>query len=205
MPTLPTTDDELLAAARQIVAGINANPALWVNAPVDPAQQSSDANAFEIANQDQIAKKAASEQATEVKNDRKKVLKTNLSRLKSWAEGIVGKNDPRLNELGFSVSSAGTPLQKPGQPDELNACGVKPIGEFELEWKKPTSGGRVAGYQILRKLPTDATFIIHTTTTSKATSKVLVGQPLNVIIQYRIVAFNDAGDSLPSNTVEVKM
>ncbi|MGF1573631.1 MAG: fibronectin type III domain-containing protein [Sumerlaeia bacterium] len=158
-----------------------------------------------MANQDQIAKKAASEQATEVKNDRKKVLRTNISRLKSWAEGIVGKNDPRLTELGFSAPAAGAPLQKPGQPDELNACGVKPIGEFELEWKKPTTGGKVAGYQILRKLPTEGTFTIHTTASSKVVEKVLTGQPVNVLIQYRILSFNDAGDSLPSNTVEVKL
>jgi hypothetical protein len=132
-------------------------------------------------------------------------VKANLSRLKSWAEGIVGKNDPRLNELGFSAPAAATPLAVPGQPEAAEACEEKPTGEFKLEWKKPTSGGKPAGYQILRKLATDATFTIHTTASSKAVEKVITGQPTNVVMQFRLVAFNDAGEGLPSNTVEVKL
>ena len=201
MPTLPSADDALLAAARQVVAGINANPALWVNPPINAAQQTTDANNFETAAQDQVAKKAAAEQATETKNDRKKVLKTNLSRLKSWAEGLVGKNDPRLNQLGFGAPSAPTPLQRPGQPEAVEACEEKPTGEFKLEWKKPTSGGKPAGYQILRKLAAETTFNIIANASSKATEKVMTAQPLNNLMQFRIVAFNDAGESLPSNTV----
>lgn len=205
MATAPTTDDEILAAARQAAAGILANPTLWVTPPISTAVQNTDADGFQTAMQDQVAKKAAAELATAVKADKKAVVKANLSRLKSWAEGIVGKNDPRLNELGFSAPTGGTPLEKPGQPEELEACNEKPTGEFELKWKKPSSGGKVAGYQILRKLAAETVFTIHTTASSKATSKIITAQPLNNLMQFRIIAFNDAGDSVPSNTVEVKL
>lgn len=40
---------------------------------------------------------------------------------------------------------------------------------------------------------------------SKAVEKVITGQPTNVVMQFRIVAFNDAGEGFPSNTVEVKL
>lgn len=205
MPTTPSIDDEILQSARQVVAGITANPSLWTNPPIPVAQQTAEATNFQTAMQEQVTKKAAAEQATDLKNDRRAVVKNNLSRLKSWAESIVGKNDARLNELGFSGPAAASPLELPGQPGSLDACGETPLGELTLTWEKPTDGGKPAGYQIQRKLATEAVFTIVATATSKALKKTLTSQPLNVSIQYRLVAFNDAGDSVPSNTVEVKL
>jgi hypothetical protein len=205
MPTTPSVDDELLQSARQVIVGINANPNLWRNPPIDLPVQTANADTFEAAMQDQVARKAAAEQATAVKNDNRAVVKSNLSRLKSWAESIVGKDDPRLNELGFSGPAEATPLEPPGQPGSLSACNQKPTGELTLEWEKAEDGGKPAGYQIQRKLPTEAAFSIVATATTRVTEKTLMNQPLDVLIQYRIVAFNDAGDSIPSNTVEVKL
>jgi hypothetical protein len=205
MLAAPTTDDKLLRAARQVVIGINANPALWVTRPIATAVQTTEANTFPTAMQGQVAKKAAAELATLVKTDKKAIIKANLSRLKLWAEGIVGRNDPRLNHLGFNAPTAGKPLAKPGQPEELEACNEKPTGEFESVWKNPSGGDKQAGYQILRKLAAGRVFISHTAASKKATSKIITAQPTNSARQFRISAFNDSGDSLSSNTVEVKL
>ena len=54
-----------------------------------------DATAFQPANKDRVAKKTKAGLAMNVNDDKKTVVKASLSRPKSSAEGIVGRNDRR--------------------------------------------------------------------------------------------------------------
>ncbi len=98
-----------------------------------------------------------------------------------------------------------TSLAKPGQLDLVEASDERPTDEIELKWTKPTTGGKLAVYQILPKLSTESAFTTSSTARSHPLAKVMTAQLLNVPIQFRILAFNDTGESVKSNTVDARL
>lgn len=206
MPTvLPSKDEEVIQLLRQIAIGVTGNPALWVNPPVTVAQINAAANELETAVQDQATKKALAEQATQAKKDKNANGRSVNSRLKRWAESLVGQDDPRLNQLGFTGPATPTPLVAPGQPVTLESCNEKTSGQFELRWKKPSEGGTVATYKIYRKVAPATAFTLLDAIAGNETRKILIAQPVNTAMQYYVTAQNNAGEGPESNTVDVKL
>jgi len=70
-----------------------------------------------------------------------------------------------------------------------------------LDWKKPADGGAVAAYKIERReRPAGPWTLVSMAIESEAT---LNNQERGKDWEYRVIATNKAGESVPSNTVAV--
>ena len=68
-----------------------------------------------------------------------------------------------------------------------------------LDWKKPVDGGAVAAYKIQRRQrPEGPWSVVDTAIESEVT---LTSQERGKEWEYRVLAFNKAGEGEPSNTV----
>jgi len=115
-----------------------------------------------------------------------------------YAEDAVDYNDAKLTALGWGGKAAPTALQIPGQPRALEAP-QQGEGWVFLDWKKPADGGAVAAYKIERReRPSGAWSLVGMAIESEAT---LNNQQRGTDWEYRIIATNKAGESVPSNTV----
>ena len=76
---------------------------------------------------------------------------------------------------------------------------IQTDSDLGLDWKNPADGGRVASYRAERReRPAGAWETCGATTKSEI---VLINPPKGKELEYRIVAYNSNGDSVPSNTV----
>ena len=88
----------------------------------------------------------------------------------------------------------------PGQTRLLEAP-RQGAGWLFLDWKKPSDGGRVSAYKVMRRERPEGNWSeVATAVISEAT---LVEQPTGKELEYKIIAINKAGDGQESNTVMV--
>lgn len=157
-------------------------------------------SAYQIAKNGAIAAQAAAEDATATKND---ALDDLVGAMKSdirYAENTVNYDDDKLKLIGWAGRKAATPLAVPGQTRLLEAP-KQGAGWVFLDWKKPSEGGAVSAYKVMRRgHPGGPWTEVATAVVSEAT---LVDQPKGKELEYRIIAVNKAGDGEPLNTVMV--
>ena len=110
-----------------------------------------------------------------------------------------------LDYLGWGGRKTPTSLEKPGSVFGLTPTYEGP-GTLSLGWLKPAIGGAVSSYRIERSdqpagggIPGAWTLI----TTSYEPEATLRDQPRGIEMQYRVIATNATGDSMPSNIATV--
>jgi len=96
-------------------------------------------------------------------------------------------------------------LIPPGMPHHFEIVGTGK-GAIEFDWKPPApqSGGDVRNYLVFRRdksNPTQPFTPWQQIQSSLATTRFLTDQPRGIDLEYRVVAVNNAGNSVPSNTV----
>ena len=117
-----------------------------------------------------------------------------------YAENTVDFDDAQLALLGWAGRALGIALTAPGQCRNLEAS-QQGDGWVFLDWKKPIEGGAVASYRIERReRPTGDYMIVGD---AHETEKILINQERGKDWEYRVIAVNKAGVSVPSNTVAV--
>jgi len=198
MARFPRTEAPIKALAQTIVTGLTANPGDFPAPPVASVALQALLDSFITLCDDQVAAQAATEQATETKAAGLEELITAMKADLRYAEDAVNFDDPKLTALGWGGMAAATALEVPGQPRSLE---VPSQGEgwIFLDWKKPADGGSVAAYKIERReQPTGAWMLVNMAIESEAT---LNNQERGKDWEYRIIATNKAGESIPSNTV----
>ena len=103
-----------------------------------------------------------------------------------------------MTALGWGGRAAATALEVPGQARSLEAP-QQGEGWIFLDWKKPADGGAVAAYKIERReRPAGDWMLANMAIESEAT---LNNQERGKEWEYRVIATNKAGESVPSNTV----
>ena len=115
-------------------------------------------------------------------------------------------DDPtKLAEIGWGPKSPPQPLQAPGQPDNFHST-AEGQGTLWLEWDKPATGGAVRNYVIERRQQPagGGDFGIWTVVGSALNTEInLTDQPRGLQLEYRVIAANATGQSMPSNTAAV--
>ena len=198
MARFPDREAQIKALAQNIVTGLTENAADFPAPPVLSLDLQALLDSFITLGDEQIVAQAAAEQATETKRAGQAELVTVMKADLRYAEDAVNYNDAKLTALGWGGKAAPTALEVPSQPRSLEAP-QQGEGWIFLDWKKPADGGAVAAYKIERReRPSGSWALISMAIESEAT---LNNQERGKDWEYRIIATNKAGESIPSNTV----
>lgn len=200
MARFPRTEPEVVALAEAMETGFVNNQAIYPAPPVIPPIFAGLRAAYTSAKNVLIAAQAAAEQATTAKDD---ALDDMVEAMKSnirYAENTVNFDDDKLKLISWAGRKAATALQVPGQTRLLEAP-KQGDGWVFLDWKKPSDGGALSAYKVMRReRPEGGWSEVATAVISEAT---LVEQPKGKELEYKIIAVNKTGDGEASNTVMV--
>jgi len=200
MARFPRTEPEIMELSIVMVTGLTDNAATYPAPPVAPANLSALIGAFTSAKSAAVAAQAAAEEATSAKDDALEDLADAMKTDLRYAENTVNGDDDKLKLIGWSGRKTSSALTPPGQTRLLEAP-RQGDGWVFLDWKKPSDGGAVSAYRVMRReRPEGAWSEVATAVISEAT---LVEQPKGKELEYRIIAVNKAGDGEPSNTAMV--
>lgn len=200
MARFPHREAEIKALAQSIIIGLSENPD-FPSPPVSSSDLRKRLDAFVALGDTQVVALAAAEQATEAKRAGLDELISDMKAVLHYAKDVVHGNDAKLAALGWSGRATQTPLAAPGQPRSLEIL-QHGEGWLILDWKRPVDGGAAAVYKIERReLADGGTWtMIGMAVEHEAT---LNNQERGKALEYRVIAANRAGESVPSNTVAV--
>ena len=198
LPVFPKREAEILALAQHIISGLTEGAADFPAPPISVADLQAVLDSAKSADAAAIAAHAAAEMATANKRvDFEKLIADMRVDLR-YAEDAVAYNDAKLNGLGWAGKRARSPQEPPGQPQPLKAS-RQGEGLISLAWEAPADGGRVRSYRIERRERSGGAWAIAGMAIE--TKVTLSDQERGKEWEYRVIAVNMAGDSLPSNTV----
>jgi len=206
MAVFPKTEQNVRDLADKMVAGLALHGALFPS--VTQAAQDALMMAigdYTLARNNQIAAQAAAKNATLIRQEKQAALEEQMRKILYLAEHDCIETPGNLDYIGWGDRKTPSPLQKPGNLSGLTPTYEGP-GTLKLSWDKPTTGGVVAEYHIERSdqpagggIPGPWTLL----TTSYETQVIMANQPRGVELQYRVIATNAAGESMPSNIATV--
>ena len=198
MAQFPRNEAEAKVLAQSIITGLTENAALYPAPPVTAVALQAVLDSFITLGDECIAARAAAEQATVTKDAGYEELTDAMKAVLRYAELTVDYDDAQLTLLGWGGKAAPTALTVPGQPRTLESP-RQGEGWIFLDWKSPIDGGAVASYKIERReRPAGDYTIVSLALETEAT---LNNQERGKDWEYRVIAVNKAGESLPSNTV----
>lgn len=198
MPRFPTTEAEVIALCQQMIAGLPASS--FNSSAVTDVDLKTALDEFNVARNDATASEATTKMKFGVKDNKYEILTDMMKSVLRHSENLADGNDAQLQQIGWGARSAATPLQSPEQPRTLEAPKQGDNWVF-LDWKEPIGGGAVAYYKIQRRERPAGNW---TDAGSAIKSEIsLNDQPKGVELEFRIVSVNNAGESVPSNSVMV--
>ena len=204
MPRFPKKEADIFALANQMIAGYTAIPAVFPHADVIALENASN----DYTNQVIVAGcyKADVALATEVKDKSFRALVRNMKQQLKRSESDTKDNPLQLKHIGWTEERYGGQTRKPAQPRSFEATPRGP-GVVELEWKAPApgKGGPVRSYVVLRRQQLPGQKFTHWSQEGMALTPeiTLTNQPRYIQLEYRIIAINATGTSVPSNAVAV--
>ena len=150
MARFPKPEAEIVALAQAMETGFGDNVAVYPAPPVVPLDLAVLITAYNDNKNVVIAAQAAAEQATADKDDSLDDLVDAMKTDIRYAENTVDFDDDKLKLIGWAGRKASLPLQPPGQTRLLEAP-RQGAGWVFLDWKKPSEGGLVSAYKVMRR------------------------------------------------------
>jgi len=202
MPRFPRREADVYALSQEMIAGYLAKPAIFVHADVNALQDA--LVEYQGARQWMLCWEAMAKHWTEEKESALEDLET-VMKLQLAKSEIDTVNEPKqLMLIGWGPKAEPRTLVPPGMPRHLDAV-HQGKGTIELDWKPPAlhSGGQVRNYVVLRRDkpgPNKPFGPWQQSQSAIETETFLTNQPQGIDLEYRIIAINAAGTSVPSNT-----
>ena len=203
MAQLPRTQPDATAMAQQMINGFTQHPEMFPSANVPDLQAALDdfktaATAYQLA-------MAAAKQAGQRQKRAFAALQDQISNQVKAAQVDTVAAPINLDRIGYGPRRKKTPIPPPAQVDLVS---VRPCGtaSLELTWKKtnPKAGGKPQNFAIeMRIMGNGQPEPWHLVGTAFGYRTVVTAQPVGVRMEYRVVAANRAGRSLPSNEMPV--
>jgi len=201
MARFPKREDEIHALINRMISGYEAYPAEFPNA--DPVGLRVVRDEYENYKVGQLCKEAWAHLATEAKDQALEALVFEMESQLKQSEVDTSGDAKELELLGWSDREIPEPANAPGQPRLLEIVS-EGAGTIDLDWKAPGPGpfGPPRTYVILRRMESPTGWTPwQDTTIAIQTRATLTNQPLRTQLEYRVIAMNNAGTSIPSNSV----
>ena len=201
----PKKENDVISLAQTMLAGLAAHAADFPS--IDAAALQTAYNDYQANRDNQENARSQAQIATATKAEAlEELVKTMRTDLKQ-AEVDTIANPTKLTEIGWSPKAAPSPISPPAMPTELESVYQGP-GSLLLNWNRPACEPNrpVANYLVQRRDQNSSSGEFGEWTLADSTLKTesnLIGQPRGLQLEYRIIATNSAGDSVPSNTVAV--
>ncbi|MHB0946182.1 MAG: hypothetical protein ACYC3B_03315 [Sedimentisphaerales bacterium] len=199
MATFPTKESEIYSLALRMVEGLKGNP----NFPKPPISWPSLKMRSLIFRARQNDKVKADAKLTASENLKKVTLKNLVAAIKKnlrYAENTVNFDDNKLKLLGWSGHREPGCVHPPAQLTGLKAR-LKDDGHIELKWKKPIGQNMVSFYRLYRRILPDGKWEDFANCFNEYL--LLKEQSRNCEMEFYVIAANKAGQSIPSNTVQI--
>jgi hypothetical protein len=202
MPKFPKTEAEVVALAEAMIAGYTAHAADFPSVTV--AQLSTALTNYKNQRQTQENARGQAQIATVTKDEKLDALEELMKNDLKLSEVDVVADPEKLYEIGWGPKADPQPIAAPGSPTDLHPI-AEGQGTLWLEWDKPANGGPVRNYIIERRQQAEggefgAWTLVQTTYDCEIN---LTDQPVEIRVEYRVKASNEAGESMPSNSVSV--
>jgi len=204
MPTFPRREPDAVALADAMIAGFQQNPTVFPHADV-PGMQALRAT-YQTAKNEQLDAEAKAQLVTEVKEQALVALEDLMKNQLRQSEVDTADDPAKLTMIGWGPRAPAQPSNPPGQPRNLDPV-VQGPGTLFLDWKQPAPGpgGSVRTYLIERREQVSGGAFGEWRQVGIALEhhSTLTEQPRNIQLEYRIIAVNNGGNSVPSNTAAV--
>ena len=196
MANFPRTEAEVYMLSQKVKAGLESSSQIFPVPPVAAIDMGQLLEALEEAQAAVNATRAAAEAATDAKLAAIEALVSATKKNIRYAESTVDFEDDKLKLIGWAARRPKTKAQLSGQPMGLIArnCGQ---GEVELCWDAPLSGSKPLCYRVERLVKGGAKWGIAATSVKKTIT--IEADNENITAQWRVIAINRAGESIPSN------
>ncbi len=198
MRKFPRREAEVAALAQLIVAGLKKNADDFVSPPLSPAELQALLDDYRKKHNAAVSAQAAAGLAFDAKDKALKELTEGMKVELHYAEYATKHDEDKLRSLGWRKRREPRPVRAPGQTLPLEVRREGP-GWICLDWKRPRDGGKVATYQVQVRYGDNREW--QNVELCFETLTVLTEQKRGVDLNYRVFAFNKAGEGLPSNTV----
>jgi len=200
MASFPTKENDVLVLAQEMKSGLTANPIIYPEPPVPTLDLGNMLTALTSAQNSLVAAQAASEAAVQAKLNALEALTEAMKKDIRYAENTANGDNEKLMLIGWGARKPKTPIPAPGQPLMLVAA-LQDEGIVGLSWQSPVEGGKPAAYKIQRRMRPEGPW--EDVAASLETQTTLANQPRKTEWEFRVIAINKAGESMPSNTVLV--
>jgi len=206
MAVFPKQETDILSLANAMIAGYTENPSLFPHADLATLETATEdfRNGLLVA----LCFRAMAKIKTEEKDAAFDELAANMITQLEQSE-VDTANDPgKLELIGWGKKAPAQPANPPNQPRALEAIMQGP-GTVYLDWKTPIIGGKggpVRTYVIYRREQPQGGGAFGSweqAGMALETHTLLSNQSQRRQIEYRIIAVNSAGVSVPSNTAAV--
>ena len=202
MPRFPRREADVYALAQEMIAGYLAKPAIFVHANVSALQTA--LVEYQDARDLMLCWEAVAKHWTENKESALDEVETVMKLQLAKSEIDTVTEPKQLMLIGWGPKAEPRKLTPPGMPRHLEAV-HQGKGTIELDWKPPAlhAGGQVRNYVVLRRDkpgPNKPFGPWKQSQSAIETETFLTNQPKGIDLEYRIIAINSAGNSVPSNT-----
>jgi hypothetical protein len=204
MATFPRRESELVALMKSMISGMRNAPEEYASAPLGADELEAMLSKFQSDHTATVEADAIAKQRHTAKDQSQEKLKNGLRKALRYAEVINREAPDKLLSLGWAPPRSPTRSGSPGRvpPGQVRNLAIRGEGAtwVMLEWEAPADGGRVAAYNIRRRLRKGDNDWEHAAS-STTTQMLLKDQPRGVELEYQVVAFNRAGTGTDSNVV----
>ncbi len=203
----PTRKNDVVQLALQVLNGLSANQSDFPDPPFVVANLGTAYSNMLVSLNERQSKEAELDIAITDEKEKLRTLKSELRKILTLAEAYHRSNPEKLSLIGWGPR-AERESNPPAQPDELKAERLA-SGVVRLTWQagiRTESTGPVRFYRVERREKIDNDWTEwsedHTYSTTR-TELTLYNQPEGVELEYRVIAVNVAGRSMPSNTAAI--
>ena len=198
MARFPKRESDVATLAQDLIAGLTAHATEFPSPPVLPEELRAAFAEYSTARETAIVGTANAKQGIDAKDEALDRLVDLMKADLRYAENTTRGYDGRLQLLGWGGRRSPTASDPPGQVRRLELL-CERAGWLFLDWKEPGDGGPVSAYKVQRRERKDGVWTdVGTAVESEIT---LTNQEAGVEFEYRVIAVNKAGESVPSNIV----